>query len=304
MLKISLSIWLLACLSAFASAGIRLITSEAFISPTVQSTARSTSNEKAPAPSTTTQNAVRTLSRSSTAVPISMKTPSSTSLADPTKGNTDGSLTSQPSTPASSVATGLNAASAASGGSTSTAIYSSSDHSSGGLTSAEKAGVGVGVGVGIPLIAGAIALIFFLRRRRSNRYGPSGPSASELRGQPAMSSAAPALAGASELGRAPSQHSLPRSASHRSLEVATASAPDPTIVPPSQHSLGRAPSQHSVGPMSPEQQSLMTPAPAYDEAPSPMQEYREEPEPEPVSPVSPVSPMGSRPPSPMERLDD
>ena len=165
----------------------------------------------------------------------------------------------------------------------------------GGMTNQEKMGIGIGVGVGVPLIAGAIALFFLLGRRRRNKYG-SERSAEQYRDQPGMASGAPALAGMSEMGRSPSKHSLPRTPSQHSLVEFPSAAPEPKIMPPSQHSftIERAPTQYSVTPSLPEQQSFMSPPPAYeyDDAPSPMEEH-----PDPVSPVSPVSSMGSRPPS-------
>jgi hypothetical protein len=174
---------------------------------------------------------------------------------------------------------------------------------SGGLSSTEKIGVGVGVGVGVPLIAGAIALFFILRRRKSNnRYGSANSSAAQLRDQPAMSSAAPALAGVSAMGRSSSKHSLPQTPSQHSLEDVRAPpppVPKPMIQPPSSHPFARAPSQHSAAPSFPEQENLMPAPPPYEDAPSPLEEHPERP----VSPVSPISPIGSRPPSPLNEHD-
>lgn len=172
-----------------------------------------------------------------------------------------------------------------------------------GMTSSEKIGIGVGVGVGGALIIGAVALFFILRRRKANnRYGSANSSAAQLRDQPAMSSAAPALAGVSAIGHS-SKHSLPQTPSQHSLADVPAPAPvaappAPTIQPPSQHSLARAPSQLSVAPSLPEQESLMAPPPPYEDRPSPLEE-----DPEPVSPISPISEMGSRPPSPINEHD-
>ncbi|KAK3712929.1 hypothetical protein LTR37_008814 [Vermiconidia calcicola] len=168
--------------------------------------------------------------------------------------------------------------------------------SSGGLSSTQKTGIGIGVGLGIPIILGAIALIFFLRRRRSNqRYSSSGSSAAHLRDQPAMSSAAPALAGVSAMGTSPSRHSLPQTPSQHSLAEMSRQPSDLKTVPPSQQPLSRDPSQRSMAVSLPEQENLMPAPPAYEDAPSPLEEHNAEP----PSPVSPISPMNSRPPSPM-----
>jgi len=169
----------------------------------------------------------------------------------------------------------------------------------GGLTTAVKAGLGVGLGVGIPLIAGALALFFILRRRRANnRFSSGGVSTQHLREQPAMASAAPALAGMSEMGHVDSKHSLHRTPSQHSLASVPEPPLQPMMIPPPQQPLSRGPSQHSAGPSLSERESLMPTIhlPPYDEAPSPLHEH---PHDEPPSPVSPISPADSRPPSPL-----
>ena len=170
--------------------------------------------------------------------------------------------------------------------------------SSGGMSNSSKIGIGVGVGVGGALIIGALAMFFILRRRKRNsRYGSANASAAHLRDQPAMSSAAPALAGVSAMGQSPSKGSLPQTPSQHSLadipapveNTRAASPPRPTIQPPSSHSLARAPSQHSAAPPTPEQENLMPAPPPYQDvfdAPSPMEERAGD-----VSPVSPISPI-------------
>ena len=193
------------------------------------------------------------------------------------------------------IGSGNNAAQ--SSGPASQPTASLSEKSRDGMPTSTKAGVGVGIGLGIPIIAGALALLFLLRRRRNNRYGSERSSAAQYRNQPGMSSNAPALAGMSEMGRSPSKHWLPRTPSQHSLVAVPPPPPppEPTIIPPSQHPLARGPSQHSMAHDFPEQKSLMPAPPPYEEAPSPLEENDDEP----ISPVSPISPADSRPPSPM-----
>ena len=223
-----------------------------------------------------------------------------TSSAGPSAGVAAATAVNE--TPATRTATVTNGGdlAAQTSGSSSSGSADVSKSATSGLSSAAKAGIGVGVGVGIPLIAGAIALFFFLRRRKStnSRYDSGTSSAAQLRDQPAMSSGAPAMAGISGMARSDSKHSLPRTPSQYSMEAVPPPPPEPTIQPQSQHSLARAPSQHSAAPSLPEQENLMPAPPAYEDAPSPLKEH-----PEPVSPVSPISPMGSRPPSPMNDYD-
>lgn len=188
---------------------------------------------------------------------------------------------------------------------------------SGGMSEGTNIGIGVGVGVGAAVIIALIALFFIMRKRRKNEYS-SHPSAENMRGQPAMTSTEPALAAVSALGRSPSYHSNNRSSYHSLAHTSPPPLPDsaidpmaeanigtilaqPTIIPPSQQSLpyhspeaetprGRRSMEAEAIP-SPGTVSLATPAPPYDDTPSPV----DGPPSRPVSPVSPVSPMGSRP---------
>ena len=291
MLRSTVIVWLLALFSTGAFA---------FTTP---------SCEDAPqAPFCTTSNTSTKTKANNAASTAATGSAASTTQHTAVNGGSGGSTANGGSTRTAGAAQTINAQSSVSQPSGASATENPSrqgltnDSTSGGLGSTEKIGIGVGVGVGVPLIAGAIALFFILRRRKSNnRYGSANSSAAQLQDQPAMSSAAPALAGVSAMGRS-SKHSLPQTPSQHSLEDVRAPPPPvpaPMIQPPSSHSLARAPSQHSIATSLPEQENLMPAPPPYEDAPSPMAEHPERP----VSPVSPISPMGSRPPSPLNEHD-
>lgn len=267
---------------------------------------------------TTTSDSTRTAADGSTttkqANAEATTNASSAVTLDPLAGSASTALTAQTITPEGDGSDGQDSSQAAT-------------HSSGGMSSGAKIGIGVGVGVGLAVLIAVIALFFVMRKRRRNRYS-SHPSAENMRGQPAMTSTEPALAGATALGRSSSYRSnnrssyhslsptipppMPHTAADPLAETTRGTVPaQPTIIPPSQQSLPHQASGDIDTPRarrsleaevltSPATQSLSTPAPPYEEAPSPV----DEPPSRPVSPVSPISATGSRPPSLRRSLDD
>ena len=282
-----------------------------------------TTSTTATTPSTTDDAAATGDAVSSTPLASGAQVTGSTgSLA----GQSTAGVTPSPSDPLAA-----STAATAGTGATSTAASASNDNGaplqeaqaeqSGGMAQGTKIGIGVGVGVGVAVLIALVALFFIMRKRRRNRYNANN-GAEQMRGQPAMESNEPALAAASALGRSPSYRSNNRSSYHSLSPTGPPPVPEttaadpmpeatkgtipvqPTIIPPSQQSLPREqagnqtprgrPSMEAEIVPSPGGQSLNTPAPPYEEAPSPMDEH---PSSRPISPVSSVSSMGSRPPS-------
>ena len=282
-------------------------TSSTATTTTTSSTSTSTSSTTSSVQSTTSTT-LDTTSKASAATEAAATSAKSSALSTHSTASTDTAVSDgQGSSLTTSTSTGISAGSASTQNPTVEPVSSDSRSHGSGLSSTEKLGIGVGVGIGGAVIAGALALFFVLRRRRN----PFRDEAA--RDVPVMSAAAPALVAASDMGRAPTPQSAPRSLSQYSLAPEGEPDPVPVIIAPTpQRSSEKVLSREFQRPPTPEEEPFMAAAmPPQAEVLAPRAGHSSwEPQP-PRSPfadgdVSPVSRSGSpvsintgRPPSPL-----